>query len=957
MGYKNSLSDICPVIAYDEERKLFLNDDKTLAFGFACTPLPGTTDSLQAQMSSVLSTDLPKGSMMSFMLYRSPDVDEILDNMQAMRASHVHELLSPIINDRVNFLRYHTRNHIIGRSGQTAYDSGIIVDVKLFITVKIPVNNGLEPTDVERVTVSDYRDKLQSSLAECGFCPRVLDAKTWLRCMSTLFNWSDNASWRNSLTSWQKDVPLNEQFYDNDSDLDDTDTTRSFFGIGRRISPKNNNEEDMYETYVQMLSPKSFPPSMWFGSAIRYMGDFSGADKTIKENYAVICHVYFADHEKQKNFYSRRRQTTAHFAYGPLYKMQPNLEFAMKDLEAYNRSINDGAKAMKLVMSIMMFAPTKKRLLSASTAIQQQFEIDHFKVLPDKYVQREMFFNALPLCGEIPFLFGNEAKRCLSVTNESAIALLPLFSEWKGTGTGHVALISRTGQLMTVSLHDSQTNKNALIAAESGSGKSFYTNELLTMYMSEGAKCWVIDIGRSYAKLCESLGGEFICFDDSKKPCLNIFELVRDYDEENDILKAVVKLMIAPNSTLSDTQSSVLDKVMDEQWAIHKNSLNINLIESALKETAIKMEDQRIMDMATQLYQFTSKGSYGKYFNGKNNIEFNKDFTVLELEELSGRPALRKVVLANLIFQIQQAVFLSKDRSQKKICMIDEAWDLLKEGQSAQFVEHAYRKFRKYNGSMIIATQSLNDLYTASTAGKAIAENSAFYFLLHQKPETIEQVKEEKRLDLSEGGYHWLKSVYTQAGAFSEIFVKSGAGNGIGRLIVSDFQKLLYSTTPEDVQAINNYVNMGYNYTQAINQVLKDRGLYYDFTPQAGQDPHLQLSEIKNFQSDKKLSDLTLDEIRYYCSCIAYNKAKDKAYEDIRKEIVRRGIKNRAELDTEEGRKLLDETVDSLELNLNEEVKEAGLELFRRMCDLMKPKEVVEVDELDEDVGPQQKGA
>jgi len=141
MGYKNSLSDICPVIAYDEERKLFLNDDKTLAFGFACTPLPGTTDSLQAQMSSVLSTDLPKGSMMSFMLYRSPDVDEILDNMQAMRASHVHELLSPIINDRVNFLRYHTRNHIIGRSGQTAYDSGIIVDVKLFITVKIPVNN------------------------------------------------------------------------------------------------------------------------------------------------------------------------------------------------------------------------------------------------------------------------------------------------------------------------------------------------------------------------------------------------------------------------------------------------------------------------------------------------------------------------------------------------------------------------------------------------------------------------------------------------------------------------------------------------------------------------------------------------------------------------------------------------------------------------------------------------
>lgn len=848
-----TLSDICPVMAYDEESKLFIMDDDTLAFGFECQPLPGVNDALEAQMQSLLNTELPKGSMMSFMIFRSPDIDAVLDNMVAMRAQYSHDLLTPIILDRVNFLRYHTRNHIIGKSLQSYsyYDSGIIVDVKLFVSIKIPVKNGNEPTQSEIQTASDCRERIDSSLKECGFAPRVLDANRWLRAMSTLFNWSDNASWRNSIIEWQQDIPLNEQFYDNDSDLDDTDPTRSFLGIGTRYEPKTDNKEDKYETFVQMLSPKTYPSAQWFGNAIRYMGDFSGADKTVKENYAIIAHVYFPDHDKQKGFYNKKRQATSRFAYSSLYKMQPALGLAMNDLETYNNSLNQGSKAMKIAMSIMIFAPTKKRLLSASTAIQQQFEIDKFKILPDKFLQRELFTNSLPLCGEINFLFGNEAKRSLSCTNNSAIALLPIFSEWKGTGTGHVALISRTGQIMTVSLHDSQTNKNAVIAAESGSGKSFYTNELLTMYMSEGARCWVIDIGRSYAKLCESLDGEFISFDDSKSPCLNIFELVRDYDEENDILKAVVKLMIAPNSTLNDTQSSVLDKVMDEQWAVHGNNLTVDLIEEALKETAEKMGDQRITDMATQLYPFTSKGSFGKYFNGKNNIKFNKDFTVLELEELSGRPALRKVILANLIFQIQQAVFLSKDRSQKKICMIDEAWDLLKEGQSAKFVEHAYRKFRKYNGSMIIATQSLNDLYTASTAGKAIAENSAYYFLLHQKPETIEQVKEEKRLDLSEGGYHWLKSVYTQAGAFSEIFVKSGAGNGIGRLIVSDFQKLLYSTDPVDVQAINNYVARGMTYTQAINCVLIDRGLYHDFTPKAGQDPNISADAVKEMVLEK----------------------------------------------------------------------------------------------------------
>ncbi len=42
---------------------------------------------------------------------------------------------------------------------------------------------------------------------------------------------------------------------------------------------------------------------------------------------------------------------------------------------------------------------------------------------------------------------------------------------------------------------------------------------------------------------------------------------------------------------------------------------------------------------------------------------------------------------------------------------MDEAWDLLKEGEVSTFMEHAYRKFRKYGGSVVIATQSINDLY------------------------------------------------------------------------------------------------------------------------------------------------------------------------------------------------------------------------------------------------------
>ncbi|MFW8217142.1 type IV secretion system protein TraC, partial [Klebsiella pneumoniae] len=90
--------------------------------------------------------------------------------------------------------------------------------------------------------------------------------------------------------------------------------------------------------------------------------------------------------------------------------------------------------------------------------------------------------------------------------------------------------------------------------------------------------------------------------------------------------------------------------------------------------------DQRLKDIGQQLYAFTSKGSYGKYFSRKNNVSFQNQFTVLELDELQGRKHLRQVVLLQLIYQIQQEVFLG-ERNRKKVVIVDEAWDLLKEGE------------------------------------------------------------------------------------------------------------------------------------------------------------------------------------------------------------------------------------------------------------------------------------
>ncbi len=145
-----------------------------------------------------------------------------------------------------------------------------------------------------------------------------------------------------------------------------------------------------------------------------------------------------------------------------------------------------------------------------------------------------------------------------------------------------------------------------------------------------------------------------------------------------------------------------------------------------------------------------------------------------------------------------------------------------KKNKIAIFIEHAYRKFRKCDGSFIIVTQSINDLYE-SPVGRAIAENSANMYLLGQTEEAIESVKRSGRLTVSEGGFHLLKTVHTIGGVYSEIFIKSKAGIGVGRLIVSDFEKLLYSTHPDDVCAIEQRKKRGLSVPEAINAVLENR--------------------------------------------------------------------------------------------------------------------------------------
>lgn len=789
---------IIPVIAADEQTNIFLQDDLSVGFGFFCEPLCGADEKIQERVNGFLNQDLPSKTIIQFVLFRSPDISREVNEILGMRDGFRHELLSPVITERTNFLQHHTAEKLITKSQRGTYDNGLVHDLKLLITCKIPISGSL-PTPNELIQAQQLQTKIESSLQTVGLRPRVMTVESYKRFMGTILNWGDSPSWRHGGDGgWEKDKPIGAQIFDYDCDVH---ISKDKLQIGN--------------SHIKVLSAKKLPESMYFGDALAYVGDLSGGNSNVKDNYMVVMNVFFPDIESTKNSIERKRQFTVNQAYGPLLKFVPILADKKESFDIIYESLKEGAKPVRATYSLVIFSPTAERADAASIAARSIWRESRFELMEDKFVSLPVFINCLPLCTDREVI--RDIYRYKTISTKELAVLVPIFGEWKGTGSFHAALISRNGQLMSLSLHDSDTNKNAVIAAESGSGKSFLTNELIISYLSEGAQVWTVDAGKSYQNLCEMLGGDFIHFEEGTHVCLNPFELVQNYEDEEDALVSFICAMASARGKMGEWEVAAIKQVMSALWEEKGSAIQVDDIANA----CLSAKDPRQRDIGHQLFAFTSKGNYGKYFVGKNNVSFQRQFTVLELDELQGRKHLRQVVLLLLIYQIQQEVFLG-ERNKKKIVIVDEAWDLLKEGEVATFMEHAYRKFRKYGGSVIICTQSINDLYE-NAVGRAIAENSSSMYLLGQTEETVESVKRTGRLTLSEGGFHTLRSVHTIKGVYSEIFVRSKAGIGVGRLIVGDFQKLLYSTDPVDVNAIRQYEKQGQLLPNAIRSVIADR--------------------------------------------------------------------------------------------------------------------------------------
>lgn len=337
-------------------------------------------------------------------------------------------------------------------------------------------------------------------------------------------------------------------------------------------------------------------------------------------------------------------------------------------------------------------------------------------------------------------------------------------------------------------------NANEVILGKSGGGKSFYVKLQALRSLMFGTDIIIVDPEEEYRTLAESVGGDYVSFTFSSDTHINPFDLsgTNSDPEENDLqykigftLSRLIKIMVGETTAEED---AILNNALELTYrqkgitfdpATHKNEPPI--LEDLYK-VLVGMENDRAQNLALRLEKFV-KGSFGTIFNQRSNIKLNNHFTVFSFKNLEDQ--MRSLAIFIIVDFVWNTI---KKETKKRILIVDEAWYLMKNQASAEFLWGFAKRARKYYLGLTTITQDIED-FLSTDLGKTIVTNSSIQILLKQSPAAIDRIADVFYLSQGE------KSLLLSANVGEGLFF-AGASHVAMRVVASPEEYQLVNTNP-----------------------------------------------------------------------------------------------------------------------------------------------------------------
>lgn len=312
-------------------------------------------------------------------------------------------------------------------------------------------------------------------------------------------------------------------------------------------------------------------------------------------------------------------------------------------------------------------------------------------------------------------------------------------------------------------------NGNSVVFAKSGAGKSFMVKLEALRSMMFGTEVFIIDPENEYQRMAEAVGGAYVRLSLNSATRINPFDLpqVIDTEEADNALRSnlitlhgLLRLMMGGAQAqmmggqqtimpaLTPGEEADLDAALIETYA-KAGITNDPLTHKSPPPTISDLYDTLLHmggsgpQLAQRLRKYTT-GTFAGIFSQPSNIDINNQLVVFNIRDLEDelRPVAMYIVL-NYIWN------KTKSDQKRRLLVVDEAWQLMKYEDSANFLFSLAKRARKYNLGITTISQDVED-FMGSRMGRAIVANASMQMLLKQSPSAVDVLADVFKLTSEE---------------------------------------------------------------------------------------------------------------------------------------------------------------------------------------------------------------
>ncbi|MCH7492672.1 ATP-binding protein [Patescibacteria group bacterium] len=469
----------------------------------------------------------------------------------------------------------------------------------------------------------------------------------------------------------------------------------------------------------------------------------------------------------------------------------PIRETALRDIEKLRDDLTQGIeKFFQFALYVSLYANSKEELDKVTEKVESLFGSRLVYTKRVLYQAEQGFMSTLPLASD-------DLSITFNMSSSPAASSFPFISSELTSDNGILYGINRHNNSLILFDRFSLQNANSVVFATSGAGKSYAIKLEILRSMMLGTDVIVIDPEMEYKYLSDAVGGTYVNISlssDSKINPLDLPRPTRKDEKTSDIirsgiitLKGLLRLMLGQ---FSHEEDSTIDRALIETYAKKDITAEADLSQV---ETPIFSDFEEVLegmvgaeDLVLRLKKYT-EGTFAGLLNNPTNVEMNNQLVVFSVRDLEDE--LKPIGISLIISYIWNTV---RSELKKRIMVIDEAWWLMQQEDSAKFIFALVKRCRKYYLGVTTITQDVND-FLRSPYGQAIVTNSSIQLLMKQSPAAIDLIS--KTFLLTEGEKYLLLECGVGEGIFfagtKHAAIKVVASYTEDQIITSDPRQLL----------------------------------------------------------------------------------------------------------------------------------------------------------------------